>query len=94
MADNHGFFKTPVVVTHAAPRPTGSVEDLHCTFIIVSTGTAIEEETNWVLKCDGGNCVCVCVCVCACVCVCVCVHVYVCACGLCQKGGITLTSVM
>ena len=40
------------------------------------TDTAIDNETNWVLKCGGGNCVCVCVCVCARVHMCVhmCVH--------------------
>ena len=62
MADNHGFFKAPVVVTHTAPRPRGLVEDLHCALVIVKTGSAIEKETNWVLKSGGGNCVCVCVC--------------------------------
>ena len=56
MADNHGFFKAPVIITHAAPRPRGLVEDLHCALVIVRTDTTIEEETNWVLKCGGGNC--------------------------------------
>ena len=59
-ADNHGFFKAPVVVTHAAPCPSAVVKDLHCALVIVRTDTAIDKETNWVLKAGGGNCVCVC----------------------------------
>ena len=83
MADNHGLFKAPVVITHAAPRPSAVVKDLHCALVIVIIDTAIDNETNWVLKCGGGNCVCVCVCVCACVCV-PCVHV--CAVRVCVRA--------
>ena len=102
MADNHGLFKAPVVVTHAAPHPSGLVQDLHCALVIVRTDTdiAIDNETNWVLKCGGGNCVCVCVCVCmrvcavracvcrACVCASVCASVCACMCACVYVGTI------
>ena len=59
VTDNHGLFKAPVVVTHAAPRSSGPVKDLHCALVILRIDAAIDNKMNWVLKGGGGNCVCV-----------------------------------